>query len=110
MEPHILHEDGTICHHEGLPKVSSISTGISCSEGIIVTHVRFSGNMMTIEEAGIAFTIMAQKMNEVIFPLMTAFMKIVSAFGQAVISARTLGEGEGENPDAIHDQATRRRT
>lgn len=85
MKADILHQDGTVCCHEG-PYMKSDSSGknILCLEGIVVTHIRFNGNVMTLEESAIMFMKMTKIFNESMQPLIVAFTKMASQVGSAL--------------------------
>lgn len=91
MKPDILHQDGTVCCHEGLPKKSDPSgKNILCPEGFVVTHIRFNGNVMTLEESAIMFAKMAKIFNESMQPLIVAFAKMASQLGSALSGIQAL--------------------
>jgi hypothetical protein len=60
MIPVMLHADGTVCYHDGpLQRTLPEESGPLCGGGQPVTHVRFHGKVVTIEEAAAAVEQMA---------------------------------------------------
>lgn len=83
MNPVMLHADGTDCHHDGQPQATMLDEGGPlCPGGQPVTHVRFNGKVLTIEEAYSSIKAMASNLAAAITPLVAAaaeFCRRISA-------------------------------
>lgn len=81
MDPVIIHADGTDCHHKGQPQASAHDDGaLRCPAGIRVTHVRFNGQMVTIEEACATLKSAADAWVKAITPVVAALAGFVRQF------------------------------
>lgn len=97
MDPVILHEDGSACQHEGLPKSYSETGPATCPKGLVVTHVLVNGKMMTIEEASVVFVNLSKAFAEAFKPITAAFARMSEELGKAVISLEPLKTEHGES-------------
>jgi hypothetical protein len=68
VNPVIIHADGTDCRHEGMP--ASGESGPVCPAGQRITHVRFNGKTLTMEEAHTALQSVASAFAKAVVPLM----------------------------------------
>lgn len=85
MKPVMIHEDGTDCGHEGTPQATITDEGgPRCAGGQLVTHVRFNGNVMTVEEAAHALKNIADTFTKLLTPLITSFVKLTADIGAAM--------------------------
>lgn len=76
MNPVIIHADGTDCRHQGTPQAAvSDDGGPLCPAGQPVTHIRFNGQVLTIEQAAAAFRQMTTGFAEALKPLAAAFAR-----------------------------------
>lgn len=72
----IVHADGTTCQHEGEPRAGMHEDGGPlCPGGQQVTHFRFNGKVLTVAEAYVAFSSMAETITKAIAPLSAAFVE-----------------------------------
>jgi hypothetical protein len=96
----LLHADGTACRHDGKPQATmSDDGGPLCPDGQPVTHIRYDGRLLTIEEAHAALASMADTITRAIAPLAAAFAefgRIIAADPRirAVAAAAEVIEGE----------------
>jgi len=85
MKPVMIHADGTDCRHEGTPQATVYDEGgPRCANGQQVTHVRFNGRVMTVEEAGHALKDIADTFAKLLTPVITAFVKLAADIGTAM--------------------------
>lgn len=74
MNPVLVHADGTDCQHTGQIQATMLDEGGPlCPGGLPVTHVRFNGRVLTIDEAYTAFNGLARSLAAAITPLVAAF-------------------------------------
>lgn len=74
MNPVMLHADGSDCHHDGQPKATLLDEGGPlCPGGQPVTHVRFNGRVLTIEEAYASIAALARTFARALNPVIAAF-------------------------------------
>ena len=83
MIPVIVHADGTDCHHAGQPQATMPGGAPLCAAGLPVTHIRFNGQVLTIEQAAAAFMKLAEAFSEAVKPLMTAFARFAAHVTEA---------------------------
>jgi hypothetical protein len=82
MNPTMIHEDGTECHHEGaVPSTLHDDGGPICPAGRPITHVLFNGKTLTIGEAYSAFSSIADTMTRAFAPLAEAFAEFARKIG-----------------------------
>ena len=104
MKPVMIHADGTDCHHEGPPQPAVRDDGgPRCAGGLLVTHVRFGGRTLTIEEASAALQSVASAFAAAFIPLMDSLTAAFVNFGRQVrddprlrVLAATLSSAEAE--------------
>lgn len=104
MKPVMIHEDGTDCRHEGEPQATvDDDYGPRCAGGILVTHVRFNGKTLTVEEAAQALQSVASAFSAAFIPLMESLSAAFVNFARQVsddprlrILADTLSSAEAE--------------
>jgi hypothetical protein len=73
MNPVIIHADGTDCGHEGtLQATLHMDGGPRCPAGQPVTHVRFGGTTLTIEQAYASLKQVADAWAKAITPILSA--------------------------------------
>ena len=73
----LLHADGTTCQHGGKPQATvSDDGGPLCPAGQPVTHIRYNGRLLTIEEASAAFSSMAETITTAIAPFAAALAEL----------------------------------
>lgn len=90
MNPVMVHADGTDCRHEGVPQATvHEDSGPLCPAGRPVTHVRFNGKEMTLEEAQTAFRSLVDDFNRAFTPLIAAFGEACQAVGSALVPSAT---------------------
>jgi hypothetical protein len=81
MDPVMLHGDGTDCRHEGNAQAAiSDEGGPICPAGLPITHMRFNGNTLTIEQAYTSLKSMADAWVKALNPIVTA----LAAWGRQV--------------------------
>jgi hypothetical protein len=111
MKPVMIHADGTGCHHEGPPK-SAVHDGEGprCAGGLLVTHVRFNGRTLTVEEAAAALQSVASAFAAAFIPLMESLSAAFVNFGRQVrddprlrVLAATLSSAEAEAAAELAD-------
>ena len=104
MKPVMIHADGTDCHHEGPPQ-SAVhdDEGPRCAGGLLVTHVRFNGRLLTVEEAAAALQSVASAFAAAFIPLMESLTAAFVNFGRQIrddprlrVLAATLSSAEAE--------------
>ena len=104
MKPVMIHADGTDCHHEGPPQAAAHDDdGPRCAGGLLVTHVRFGGRTLTIEEASAALQSVASAFAAAFIPLAESLTAAFVNFGRQVrddprlrVLAATLSSAEAE--------------
>jgi hypothetical protein len=81
----MVHADGTDCGHEG-PAQATVHDegGPLCPAGRRITHVRFNGNTLTIEEALAAFSSVAESFAAMLTPLVTGLARWASSIASAL--------------------------
>jgi hypothetical protein len=85
MKPVMIHADGTDCHHEGAAQATVHDEGgPKCAAGLPVTHVRFNGREMTVEEAYASLKNIADVFAKQLTPVITAFVKLAAQIGAAM--------------------------
>jgi hypothetical protein len=81
MRPVIIHADGTDCGHTGDAKATVTDPGGPlCPAGLPVTHVRFNGQVIAIEQACVSLKSIADAITSALTPTVTA----LAAFGEMV--------------------------
>lgn len=105
MNPVMLHADGTDCRHQGQPQATMHAEGgPRCPAGLSVTHVRFNGKVLTVEEAAEAFQAMTRAFGEAFAHLAEAYTGMGRAVGSAMaptpraVAAMTEGGKSGVAP------------
>lgn len=74
MNPVLLHADGTDCRHEGRPRADvHADGGALCPAGVQVTHVRFNGQVSTVEQAYASLASIAGSVAAALTPVITDF-------------------------------------
>jgi hypothetical protein len=69
----LLHADGTPCPHEGKPLATVADDGGPlCPAGEPITHVLFNGRVLTISEAYMALSSIAETITKAIAPVAEA--------------------------------------
>jgi hypothetical protein len=71
MTPEVLHEDGSVCRHEGEP--ARAGGRVLCGGGEAVTHVRIGERVLTLDAAGEALARLAAAMAEALRPVLAAY-------------------------------------
>lgn len=100
----LLHADGTTCRHDGKPQATiSDDGGPLCPAGQQVTHIRYNGRLLTIEEAAAAFSSMAETITKSIAPFAAALAELgrkitVGPHIRALAAAAEVIEEETERP------------
>jgi hypothetical protein len=84
VNPVVLHEDGTDCRHAGKPRLDA-DPGPLCPAGILVTHIRFNGRVLTLEEARVAFQGFVDAFNDAFAPLVRQLATMAQAVGAAIV-------------------------
>ena len=104
MKPVMIHADGTDCHYEG-PWQSTVHDGKGprCAGGLLVTHVRFGGSTLTIDEASAALQSVASAFAAAFIPLTESLSAAFVNFGRQIrddprlrVLAATLSSAEAE--------------
>lgn len=110
MRPVMLHADGTDCFHDGTPRATMLEeSGPLCPGGLPVTHVRFNGNVVTIESAYASLKGMAEAFTKAITPLVASFAEVARKIGNdpairalAAAAAVVNDERQREDGPAAH--------
>jgi hypothetical protein len=96
MNPVIIHADGTDCHHIGDAQATVYDPdGPRCPAGERVTHVRFNGKTITIEQATQALIGIGETMSKFISGLGGMFSNIGAALAPVL---RSLEPPDSDRP------------
>ena len=104
MNPIMIHADGTDCYHGGMPQATvSDEGGPLCPYGRPITHIRFNGRVLTLDEALCALQSIADAFTSAIMPLIENLSAAFAEVGSAMMNdsrirvlAAVLAEAERE--------------